>query len=85
MWKPWLTALRPNAYSRRMVSLLAKGPLIVPQEKLPAHLRLGNVAALVRAERSLRHGIRSLTRGRLGVRARLRPQGSPYLPELRGR
>ena len=83
--KPWLTSLRPNPYSRRMVRLLAAGPVLVPQKSLPAHFRESNVGALARAERSLRHNIRDATRGRIGVRARWRPPSTPYLPELGGR
>jgi hypothetical protein len=78
MWKPWLTPLRPNAYSERMIGLLANGPVTVPVRMVPVFLREGRVGGLSRQSRALRHVIRERTRGRVGVRRRLWPKGSRH-------
>lgn len=76
--KPWQTALRSTPYSRQMTRLLAAGPVRVPQQEIPPWLRDGLVGDLSRQSRSARHTMRSLLRGRLGIRERL---SHPTLPK----
>ena len=78
MWKPWLHSLRPNAYSERMVTLLAGGPVRIPAELVPLHLRPGRLGEASRWQRSVRHKLRGHTRGKLGVMRKLRPGGSHF-------
>ena len=68
IYKPWLTALRSNPYTRRMTELLTAGPVFVPPELVPRYLQKGFSAHLDREFRSLRHGARETFRGKLGIR-----------------
>jgi hypothetical protein len=81
--KPWLRALRPNAYSREMVRMLAGGPVEVPLDEIPVRLRCGPLAAVARARASVQHTVRDYTRGRLGIRRRLAERAGVYQPATR--
>ena len=81
--KPWLRALRPNAYSREMVRMLASGPVRVPADEIPPALREGALGSLARVRASVQHTLRDHTRGRLGIRRRLAERSGVYQPATR--
>ena len=82
-FKPWLMPLRGSPYTQQMVRLLQAGPVEVSATDLPIFLRQGLGGTVARKSRSARAVIRSLTRGKLGIRAKLGgPLRSPHLKGL---
>jgi hypothetical protein len=71
--KPWLTATRPNVYSRLLTRVLLGDDVAVPfpPERLPRRLRRGGLSAVDRQAAATRAYLHAHLRGKLGLRPRL--------------
>jgi hypothetical protein len=71
--KPWLKAMRPNAYSQLLGRLLLGDDVAIPARRSEVPLRLHRSAAgrVDRLRASVQAAVRERTRGRLGLRPRI--------------
>jgi hypothetical protein len=71
--KPWLKAMRPNAYSQLLARLLQGDDVAIPAlpSQLPLRFRRSAAGRADRLRATVQAAIRERTRGRLGLRPRL--------------